>query len=831
MRATGVTHAKRMIRKGFVFVKEANTERQSKVKQLFYHMKAHWNEPAEGLYMPFKEIFAYAGGGIGVKFLAVMAVNMILSTTNVLIGNTIGIAPMDMYVLYVLSVLSNIPLSGIRANIIDNTRSKEGKYRPYIIKAGIPSALITILFVWFPYDRLESIVGAGSIFGKAKAYVATCVVVLLLNFAQQFFYNFFYEAYDNLLHVLSPNSQERTDVASVKGVVYSLAPSILGLVMPLFAQWFTNNNMYDIRLYRYIYPPLCILSIGLCIVIYANTKEKIVQAKTHIIQIKFMDSLREVVRNKYFWIIALAGWLGFLESAVSTMLQWLYNYGGVCTGAEYSIITLFCQNAGLVGMLLAPFCIRRWGKRGVLIMTNVMNVVFILLMYPFLNSLVILVFCFWMNALMNAFAQILTPTIQADIRDYQQYVSGERIDGMFSTITALGGIVTLATSGVLPVIYEKFGINEAIARQVMNNSAIMNRVMDNGSVVGEVIQKALENGSANISYFSLYDPAILSSMLKILILVSVAGAVINVIPYFFYDLTELKQQGIIKVLKIRAFFEDYGNGTLSDRDLVEVVDLVETANRMAGEKPSERNQNEIKRARAAKDRQALANAKQNRRDIEKRNNEIKLAPFVIKEMQRFECTLGKIQVDNAQKIVQAGLEGLEKVSIGELKSALKAAKHLPKKTEEEKETRQYAIHFSRTRLTARKYQKKYFDGKEAIRQPDDSRLNELFRIEALYDEQEETLYKKLYEAKEQKDPRAVNELKAEIKRLMKKIRELNQNIRDEQNKRTIYNRAAKPWLDATRLLRQAENYTHFSEIKDRYDDARQKIADAGAVTV
>lgn len=797
----------------------------AKAKGLLSNVRLHWNEPAEGRYMPFKEILAYAGGGIGVKFLAVMAVNMILSTTNVLIGNTIGIAPMDMYVLYVLSVLSNIPLSGIRANIIDNTRSKEGKYRPYIIKAGIPSALITILFVWFPYDRLESIVGAGSIFGKARAYVATCVVVLLLNFAQQFFYNFFYEAYDNLLHVLSPNSQERTDVASVKGVVYSLAPSILGLIMPLFAQWFTNNNMYDIRLYRYLYPPLCILSIGLCIVIYANTKEKIVQAKTHIIQIKFMDSLREVVRNKYFWIIALAGWLGFLESAVSTLLQWLYNYGGVCTGTEYSIITLFCQNAGLVGMLLAPFCIRKWGKRGVLIMTNVLNVIFILLMYPFMNSLILLVVCFWMNALANAFAQILTPTIQADIRDYQQYVSGERIDGMFSTITALGGIVTLATSSVLPFIYETFGINETMARQVMNNSAIMNRVMDNGSVVGEVIGKALENGSANISYFSLYDPAILASMLKVLILVSVAGAVINVIPYFFYDLTELKQQGIIKVLKIRAFFEDYGNGTLSDRDLVEVVDFIETANQLAGEEPLPLTHSEIKHARKAKDQVALIQAKHAYREIENRNTEIALASYVLKELHRFDSPLGKLQVENAGKIVRAGLQGLERVSIKELKSELKAAKRLSKKTEEEKEIRQYAIHFYRTRLTARKYQKKYYDGKEAVlRRPDDSHLNELFRMEALYDEQEEMLYKKLYEARESRDSNAVKLVKAEIKQLMKQIKKLNKAIRDEQNKRTFYNRAAKPWLDASRLLKQAENYAHFSEIKDRYADAKQKIA-------
>lgn len=804
-------------------VKTADTKQKSKIGKLIANIRLHWNEPAKGNYMPYKEVLAYAGGGIGVKFLAVMATNMILSTTNVLIGNTIGIAPLDMYVLYVLSVLSNIPLSGIRANIIDNTRSKEGKYRPYIVKTGIPSAIITILFVWFPYDKLESIVGSGMIFGKEKAYVATCIVVLLLNFGQQFFYNFFYEAYDNLLHVLSPNSQERTDVASIKGVVYSFAPSILGLVMPLGAQLFTNDNMYDIRLYRYIYPPLCILSIGLCIVIYANTKEKIVQAKTHVIQIKFMDSMREVIRNKYFWIIALAGWLGFLESAVNTMLQWLYNYGGICTGAEYSLITLFCQNAGLVGMLLAPICIRKWGKRGVLIMTNVFNVVFILLMYPFINVLFILVFCFWMNALMNAFAQILTPTIQADIRDYQQYVSGERIDGMFSTITAIGGIVTLATSSVLPMIYEKFGINEVVARSVMNNPEVMNRVLDNGAVVGDVIREAIANGSANISYFSLYDPDILSSMLRILIIVSVIGALINVIPYFFYDLTELKQQGIIKVLKIRAFFEDYGNNTLSDRDLVEVIEMVKTANELSGEQVKPLSKADIKTARKAKNKEALAEAKKIYKQERTRNTEIQLAPFVIKELNRFDGELGKLQLANAQKIAAMGLQGLETVSIAELKEELRKAKGLPKGTEEEKEIRQYSINFSRTRLTARKYQKEYYEGKDPIKVPDDTAINELFRMEEVYSEQEDELYKALYKAKEDKNKEKIKEINKDLKALKNNIKKLNKDIRDEQNKRVFYNRSAKPWVDAVKLLKQAENYSHFSEIEKLYEDAKNRI--------
>lgn len=801
----------------------------SKIKGLLSDIRLYWNEPPKGRYMSFKEIVAYAGGGIGVKFLSVMALNIILSTTNVLIGNTIGIQPTDMYILYVISVLVNIPLSGIRANIIDNTRGKEGKYRPYIVKAGIPSALLTIAFVWFPYDKLDGLFGGGELFGHSKGYIATCAIVLLFNFAQNFFYYFFYESYDNLLHVLSPNSKERTDVASIKGVVYSIAPSIMGLAMPLFAGWFTNNNMYDIRLYRYIYPPLCILGIILCIVVYANTKEKIVQAKTHIIQIKFIDSLREVVRNKYFWVIALAGWLGFLESAVTTMLQWLYNYGGVCTGGEYSLITLFCQTAGFVGMVASPFCIRKWGKRGVLIMTNVLNVVFIALMYPLMNSLALLVICFWMNALMNAFAQILTPTIQADIRDYQQYVSGERIDGMFSTITALGGIVTLATSGVLPLLYEKFGINETIAQQVMSNSEVMNRILPNGSQVGQVINEAIASGSVDISYFSLYDPDILSSMLSMLILVSVLGAVINVIPYFFYDLTEIKQQGIIKVLKIRAFFEDFGNGTLTDRDLVEVVDMVDEAHRLAKESPAALSKAEIKAARRSKDKARVKQAKAAYKAAAERNAQIQMAPFVLREMERFDRDLGKAQVSCARQIVNGGLEGLGSTGIRELKAELRKAKSLPHKSEDEKELRKYLIDFNRKRLTARRYQKKYYDGKAELQPVDNTHLEELFATEEQYNEQEDALYKKIFEAKEARNKAAVKDLRREVREMKKKFTALNRAIRDEQNTHLSFNRSAKPWLDAVRMLKQAENYSHFEEIKARYQEASERIKLAEAV--
>ena len=42
----------------------------------------------------------------------------------------------------------------------------------------------------------------------------------------------------------------------------------------------------------------------------------------------------------------------------------------------------------------------------------------------------------------------------------------------------------------------------------------------------------------------------------VLIMLSVAGAALNVVPFFFYDLTEIKQKSIIKILQIRAMFEE-----------------------------------------------------------------------------------------------------------------------------------------------------------------------------------------------------------------------------------------------------------------------------------
>ena len=348
-------------------------------------VKTYWKVPPKGKYMTFKEIGAYAFGGIGAYFLIQLGSTLIVSTTNIIVSTAIGVSPSHSYIIYLIATILNVPLTAVRANMVDNTRGKGGKYRPYLLSMGIPTAIVALIYVWFPYEKMYSAFpGTVRMFGLEnltfeKGYVIKLVVVFICNLALHFFFFFFKDAYENLIHVLSPNTQERTDVLAIKAVVYSLAPSIMNFVNPLIAQ-IVKTDQSDILVYRIAYPIYAVIGIGLTILVFANTQEKIVQAKTHTIQIRFMDALKEVAKNKYFWIISLAGWLGFLELAYYNILYYNQNYGKTVSPALYGTAWIIIGNASFWGMIAAPFCVKRFGKKAVLITVNMMNVVCILLM-------------------------------------------------------------------------------------------------------------------------------------------------------------------------------------------------------------------------------------------------------------------------------------------------------------------------------------------------------------------------------------------------------------------------------------------------------------------
>ncbi len=767
-----------------------------KAKDGVSNFRLYWNTPMPHRYMPFKEIAAYSGGGIGAYFLITLGTQLTVSTTNMIVGGAIGVDAWHMYILYLISTLVNIPLTGIRANMIDNTRGKGGKYRPYLLSMGVPTAIISILYVWFPYENLDAIF-TDKMFGYDGGYVVTCAMVLVFNLLLQFFFNFFNDAYTNLIHVLSPNTQERTDVLAVKSVVYSLAPSIVNIVLPLIAQVAANDNLYDIRVYRIAYPVFAIIGILLTIVVYANTKEKIVQARTHTIQISFMDSLKAVAKNKYFWIISLAGWLGFLEGAYGNILTWSYTYGHTAEGWQYSLINTLTGNAALWGMLLAPFCIRKWGKKKVLIGVNTANIICILMMLVDMRNIWWLFICVYFNWLVGAFEQITTPAIQADIRDYQQYRTGERIDGMFAMVLTIGNIVTLLTSSVLPQVQKHYGVYE-----------------------GNGFEKAYDILDVNNG-----DPDLLYRLMGALIIMAAVGAFLNMVPYLFYNFDEKKQQSVVRVLKVRALFEDYGNGALDDGRLVEAIDTIRYARETAGQLPKETNKKDYKSVKGKAARKA---AKKAYRDAIKWNEEIEISKFVCEELDKFSSELMQRELVLYKEIYNLGLSGLQKLQMSDIETELAGAKSLPQSTQEEKEYRKFAIEVAKKKKSARKAMDKYYSGNEKFEQPDFAILESCFAEEDSYDEKLKSLFAELKIAKKAQDKARCANLQAEIKNAQQAQKAAQKKSKAEMDRHARFNRAAKPYLDAEKLIKQEANYGHFDEIAAMYDDAKARYEQSQA---
>ena len=753
-------------------------------------VKTYWKVPPKGKYMTFKEIGAYAFGGIGAYFLIQLGSTLIVSTTNIIVSTAIGVSPSHSYIIYLIATILNVPLTAVRANMVDNTRGKGGKYRPYLLSMGIPTAIVALIYVWFPYEKMYSAFpGTVRMFGLEnltfeKGYVIKLVVVFICNLALHFFFFFFKDAYENLIHVLSPNTQERTDVLAIKAVVYSLAPSIMNFVNPLIAQ-IVKTDQSDILVYRIAYPIYAVIGIGLTILVFANTQEKIVQAKTHTIQIRFMDALKEVAKNKYFWIISLAGWLGFLELAYYNILYYNQNYGKTVSPALYGTAWIIIGNASFWGMIAAPFCVKRFGKKAVLITVNMMNVVCILLMLVNVRSFWWLVICIWLNYLFSAFEQITTPAIQADIRDYQQYKSGERIDGMFAAVATIGNLVTLFTAAVIPAFQEKYGIYE-----------------------GNGYEKSFD-----ILFVDSGEPGLLWKFLPALIIMCAVGAFLNVVPYFFYDFTEKKQKSVIRVLKVRSLFEDYSNNALDNEQIVEAIELVDNARKMAVEEPKQvsKSYKELKGSARKEAKKAY------KADLEF-NEEIDISKFVCDELDKFDSDLGKHKLEVYGDIFAQGTDFIKTIDLTATMKELKEAQALPKETPEEKAFRKFRIQLVKDNRAARKAYDKFYGTVKEFKSPD---MDELI---ALFDKEDE-LDKEIFElAKNKNDKEAAKARVAEKKEVQKQAKALMDEF-------ARFNRAAKPYNDAKKYLTQYENYSHFDEIEAMYEDAKAKTLEVEAETV
>ncbi|MGN0522858.1 MAG: MFS transporter [Eubacterium sp.] len=712
---------------------------KQKISDVISFAKKYWNTPAKGNYVPYKEIVNVGIAGFGVHWASSLASTIGLDAANFLVGASIGLKPLDLWAMLLVANLVGIPIALFRGWYFDNHNMKGGKFIPFIVRSTFPLVGLSTLFVWLPFENWD--------------YITKAIVVEIFYLVIQFFLCFYNEGFAYFQQIITPNAQERATVMSISQIIYSLAPTLSGLIIPTLAglTWGLNN----IQTYRVIYPVFSLVGLVINVIFFKKVKERLVLPKQKVEYVSLVDAVREVAKNKYFWIINIASWIGFLECAYGVVLGWsfIYSHGGE-KAAQLGIANTVIGNAALWAMLLAPVMIKLMGKRNLLISCNAANVIlFIILLFSYKNLFAICVILF-LNGFVNTFGNIYLPNINADMRDYHQWKTGVRIDGLFAPLGLIGTVLSFFTGLVLPAIYEKMGLHE--------------------------------------NYDVLYDDTLRNNLFRVLIICSIVGAILNLIPYLFYDLTESKHRGYVYVLKIRAMFTDYGNNLLDDDELIETMEIINTARELKGEEAQPVDKSRLKTARKMPKKTAeqenekkiaIKEARKQIRAVRDRNDQIESMPIVIEELEKFSTLRYQIQLQEAEKVYSNG----KLYYYESARDELAKAKAMPKSTKQEKEIRADAINLARTKIASAKLMDKY--SKDGLAEPDESVKEEI-------------------QNRETSSFADTIRQKQELKKYIKSV--------------SRYKRAIAPYENAKALIVQAENYTHLAEIEQLYENAVKK---------
>ncbi|MBE6813805.1 MAG: hypothetical protein E7523_13185 [Ruminococcaceae bacterium] len=736
------------------------------VQAILEEFRLYWNRPKPGEYVTYKEIVMLSVAWAAMNMCVQWGIGF--GVGNEFTGMTLKMNNNQLLVMgYVCTAIGYIT-TPLNAWIVDNLRSKEGKYRVYI-RLAIPTMVLTILSLWLPYERVRD-------YNQPYSQYLMIALLFVVGQVQGYIKGWFQTGLINMVHVITPNTQERTKIMSITSIIYSMGFTINNLYYPVMVELLCENNYkYTMTYYRGAYTPVALLA-PICLLAFYHTKERLVLPKSRITKLSFAGSMRAVAGNKIFWIKCADGWNDFLEGAKGNVWDWMVYRAHIMKPGTYAILNTLAHNAQFWAMLFSPALIKRFGKRKLKIFCNAMQIVLIAGIGIFLESSILPIMLFIIN-FANRFVdcrEVIDKAIESDMRDNQQYLIGERIDGAFGFIQSYAGSVIGAFTGLfIPWVYKKKGFDG-------NDYSVLDVYLDYDE------NKPLDQQTKNPN-------CVLFPMLKTLISISVVGAAIDVLPWFAYDISETGQKSMIRVIRIRTIVEDRKAKLVEDSEYIEGCDALLLAEKYANEEkvevPSSATVREAKKLPAntpseiAERDEAVKAARKAIDDAQSHNEEIEIAKFVMFELHRFDTEFGKAQLELAQKIVAAGPDGFYRHA----DEFISLAAQLPmSKVKEEKVWRRQDVRNARSiRRSASLAAKHYPEGVVA------------------FDQQ---IYEDAYNLPDETSEQAKVRRKA---------------MRDASKQRNIYANVAAPYLAAKRIVDLAEGYRDLDGLTADYDTVVQ----------
>ncbi|MFM2292746.1 MAG: hypothetical protein RIS29_2559 [Bacteroidota bacterium] len=346
----------------------------------------------------------------------------------------------------------------------DRTRSRRGKYRPYLLWFAIPFAVMGA-FTFFAPD-----------FGQTGKLVYAYITYSLMMIV----YSLINVPYASLLGAISSDPTERNSLSS-----YRMSFAFIGsfvtfmLLQPLidfFSTHFGANETIQatkaVETSVSTSPIGWVMGVGtigiLCVVLFllcfSWTKERVTQISSDE-NVSIKQDLKNLLHNTPWWILVGTGLAALLFNAIRDSVAIYYfrdyvkiNYKMAGTGWDMTTIYfLVGQAANLLGVMVAPSISAKYGKKRTYMIAILIAGVLSTGLYFVPNNIYVILalqFC------ISVFAGYVLPLLWsmfADIVDHQELLTGRRATGLIFSSSSmsqkLGWALGSAMSGWILAVF------------------------------------------------------------------------------------------------------------------------------------------------------------------------------------------------------------------------------------------------------------------------------------------------------------------------------------------------------------------------------------------
>lgn len=338
----------------------------------------------------------------------------------------------------------NDPVMGI---IADRTKTRWGKFRPYLLWICIPFAFAGVLTFTVPDFGTE---------GKIIWAYTTFILIMMLYTAINI-------PYTALLGVISADSNERTTVSSVK-FLFAFGAGIIvsATLLPMVKTFGGDNEAAGWQISFIIYGVAAVIFF---LIAFKGTRERVLPPKSQTASIK--KDLYELITNKP-WLILLATTIVFILFVAVRHSVTVHYFKYVVGTQELSLPFLGTgtydfnalasayntvgQISSFVGVLMVSWFARLIGKKKAFIIIFIIAIISTGAIY-FLNAeqLLLLFILQVTGSMTGGPLSVLIWAMYADAADYGEWKRGRRTTGLiFSASTmsqkfgwAIGAYVAL----------------------------------------------------------------------------------------------------------------------------------------------------------------------------------------------------------------------------------------------------------------------------------------------------------------------------------------------------------------------------------------------------